>query len=133
MLKALQARMLLLLHYAEPFDHPKNRWLYHFLSRFFYWPHISLNRYIIVKSYIVSAKDRATLHRHNILVRKFPDLAPFMFVAADIFRKLFTSSHNNNYLLVNLGLFSKLTSTVPLRLITSKNVDKLLVTCSVLL
>ena len=96
---------------------------YYIMWRTLYWPHMIADIKRISRDCHACCMDRVQLREKVTLLKLFPAKKPLEYVAIDILSPL-TSSKGYKYILVIICRFSKLTRTVPLRLIKRVHVAK---------
>ena len=120
--QSLQRRVLELTHHSLLTGHPGGRRMYAYLSRFAYWPSMSVDCYTVVKHCEKCARNRVMLRKKQKNLRLFPATAPSESVAIHILGELLETPRGNLLLLVITDRFSKLVRTVPLAKITAQSV-----------
>ena len=98
--------------------------MYAYLSRFAYWPSMSVDCYTVVKHCEKCARNRVMLRKRQKNLRLFPATAPLESVAIDILGELIRTPRGNRYLLVIVDRFTKMVRTIPIKTITAAEVAK---------
>ena len=85
------------------------------MRRWFYWESMVVDVYAFVGNCIECARNRAGKRRRTNYLKKFPPTEPLTDVCMDLLGPLPRTDVGNEYLLVLVDRFSKLTRAVPLQ------------------
>jgi Integrase core domain/Integrase zinc binding domain/Chromo (CHRromatin Organisation MOdifier) domain len=94
------------------------------LRRRYFWRTMAADVAETVKQCAVCAKNRIKERKRTSFLKLFPAAEPLEYVSLDILGPLPKTEHGNRFLLVITDRFSKLTRTVPLRVISALAVAK---------
>ena len=111
-------------HYPSSAGHTGAHRMFLSLRRAYFWPGMVADIYETVRQCNVCAQNRITERGKTNPLKLFPAKGPLESVAMDILGPLPKTKHGNRFLLVITDRYSKVTKTVPLRIITALSVAK---------
>ena len=112
--KALQKEVLTLEHEPGHAGHPGVNKMYTSMRRSFYWDTMVADVASFVSNCPSCAKGKVQGRRRTNLLRLFPATDPFTDVCLDLLGPLPETANGNEYLLVIVDRFTKLTRVVPI-------------------
>lgn len=104
----LHARIRRPCHYSLLAGRPGKHLVYYIMSRKLYWPHNANKMYTTVRDCQSYAQNRHTSERQRKMLL-FPPNVPLEFVGIDIICALLKTRTGNQYVVVVIGRYSKLT------------------------
>ena len=106
-------------HYPPSAGHPGAHRMFLSLRRTYFWPRMAADIYETVSNCDACARNRIAEKAKTNPLKLFPAKGPLESVAMDILGPLPRTKHGNRFLLVITDRYSKVTKTVPLRVITA--------------
>jgi RNase H-like domain found in reverse transcriptase/Reverse transcriptase (RNA-dependent DNA polymerase)/Integrase zinc binding domain/Integrase core domain/Chromo (CHRromatin Organisation MOdifier) domain len=106
-------------HYPPSAGHPGAHRMFLTLRRAYFWPRMAADVYETVSNCDACSRNRISEKAKTNPLKLFPAKGPLESVAMDILGPLPRTKHGNRFLLVITDRYSKVTKTVPLRVITA--------------
>jgi transposase InsO family protein len=117
--RTLVRRILHNEHYPPSAGHPGAHRMFLSLRRAYFWPRMAADVYETVNNCDACARNRISEKAKTNPLKLFPAKGPLESVAMDILGPLPRTKHGNRFLLVITDRYSKVTKTVPLRVVTA--------------
>ena len=111
-------------HYPVSAGHPGAHKMFLTIRRSFFWPGMAADVYETVRRCDSCARNRISENRRTNPLKLFPAKGPLESLAMDILGPMPRTRHGNRFLLVITDRYSKVTKTVPLRVVTALSVAR---------